>query len=358
MSTGSPSTSPPHHPQFIYAVLTTYLTAHTHSILSIEILPSSYPSPNLLADGTNLGLPKKSLVQAFLIARQVLFSRLHDNHWGNGNEPSASESSDASLEAATKILLLYNPEHLTAANARKHHLRSLLPTATSTSTSPPSALPQPPAALTSDLAFSTTLLTSPLPRHAKSPTLWSHRYWLLKTYRSALVRSGSGSGAADGNSTHQGYGTLLEEEISTVLRAGERHPANYHAFLYARRIVLLLERQKPEPEPETETETETEDVRARITNTVHKWCLAHPRDISGWGFLAFWLDPSFRFRGGESQSDSEMVNQTVLDAVIQRTEAFVRDLDWRGKSVQWFLSRMKLRGQGIQEAEHGIRQTG
>ena len=110
--------------------------------------------------------------------------------------------------------------------------------------------------------------------------------------------------------------------------------------------MLLLGRQKPGPEPETE------DGRARITKTVHKWCLAHPRDISGWGFLAFWLDHSSR----GNESEMEMVNQTMVDAVIQRTEAFVRDLDWRGKSVEWFLSSMKLHGKGIgSKGEHGIR---
>ena len=348
----SSSPSPPPTPQSIYTALTTHLALHTHSTLEVEIFPSSYPLPSpsssnspLLIDGTCLALSKKSLIQAFLIARQILSSYLIGGEASKSDCARENRDDPHGLEAATKILLLYNPEHLTAANTRKRCLRSLLSPSSSSSTSTtPSA--QGASALISERAFSTTLVTSPLPRHAKSPTLWSHRYWLLKTHLSFFLRPfppfprpTSSTATDDENSTtRQRYSQLLEEEITTVLQAAERHAANYHAFLYARRVILLLERERA---GEGE-ELWYEGIRGRIVGTLHKWCLAHPGDISGWAFLTFLLD----------RSSSETENQ-IVETAIKRTESFVRDLDWRGESVQWFLQSMKRRRKGVQ-GECGI----
>lgn len=345
-TTPSTSSSQLQSPQSIYTALTTYLTLHTHSTLEIEILRSSYPLPPqssspLLTDGTSLALPKKTLVQAFLIARQILFSYLHEHEGSKSDCAREDEDNPCGLEAATKILLLYNPEHLTAANTRKRYLRSLLITSTSNSIPPSSR--QITTALTSERAFSTTLLTSPLPRHAKSPTLWSHRYWLFETYHSYFLYSTPPSPSpadGNGNSTPRsgGYRQLLEEEIITVLQAAERHTANYHAFLYARRLTLLLEL-------ESERKGEVlwhEEARGRIVGTLHKWCLAHPRDISGWAFLTFLLN-----RGSSGTEDR------TVETVVKRTEDFVRDLNWKGESMAWFLQNLRGYKKGVQ-GERGI----
>lgn len=72
---------------------------------------------------------------------------------------------------------------------------------------------------------------------------------------------------------------------------------------------------------------------------VHRWCLTHPRDISGWAFLVFWMREvkrcfSLRKSGGEDE----------IRRVVTETEVWVRRYDWEGESVEWFLKACRVLG--------------
>lgn len=103
------------------------------------------------------------------------------------------------------------------------------------------------------------------------------------------------------------------------MRAGERHPRNYYAWNYARQLLATLSER---------SEDSTAELARGSVEVVKKWCLGHPRDVSGWAFLAFLLGRVDRVgaEGGER--------------VVRETRAFVRKFQWRGESVEWFLKVM------------------
>ncbi|TGJ85368.1 hypothetical protein E0Z10_g3404 [Xylaria hypoxylon] len=233
------------------------------------------PGVNFLQDGNAIAIPKLRLVQAFFVARQILQAHLEN----------ASEIITDDVTAATSILLLMDPEHLTAANIRKRVLsRSGNPTQ---------------ATLRTEQQFVDTLLTARLHRHTKSPTLWSHRRWLVTTC--------------------WGLGIPWDNRHDiqhVVMVAGERHPRNYVAWQHAR---LLLDRDPT--------------LAATIAFDVKEFCLRNHSDISGWAFLS---DCIARIQDEESRRS---VCSSVLDDVFSMTESF----RWTNESVWMFLRTVVAR---------------
>src|ERR1700744_3971783 len=111
----------------------------------------------------------------------------------------------------TFIILLFDPEYITAANFRKRRIQTLFASSELHSN------------FKDELLFLNTILTSPLHRQSKSPTLWHHRWWLLTE---VLPRLNIG----DSN-----LQTIVASEFAAVMKAGERHPNNYYAFQHGRR---------------------------------------------------------------------------------------------------------------------------
>ncbi|MCJ1380515.1 hypothetical protein MMC17_003623 [Xylographa soralifera] len=309
---------PPEIPSSTYTTLTTHLHTHHLSTLSLEILPSS--SPPLLHDNLNLGISKTALIQSFLVAREVFLSQ-------PPSPPIPNPLHAQKINSATKILLLYDPEHLSAANWRKRHISHLASRNPSSPANKPCAQDAPAAplhlAVLEEWAFLTSLLTSPLQRHAKSSTLWWHRCWLVRNYINHLLApdsiaegsvSQSGSGAGD-------LSAFLRAEMDVVLQAAERHTANYHAFHYGRRVLRL--------HPGVWICGDGEGV----VEKVRRWCFAHPRDGSGWGFLAFLL----RYEGLVVDGGEE---KGLIGKVSDQTREFVTAVGWKGESVEWFLREM------------------
>ncbi|MCJ1246085.1 hypothetical protein MMC30_003289 [Trapelia coarctata] len=350
MSTApTPSQDPPSSlrisPETLYTTLTAFLSTHTSSTLSVEILPSSH-SHGILHDGLNLAIPKKALIQCFLIARTTLLSTLSiSSHPPN---PGHNFPDTPSVDLATEIILLYDPEHLSAANWRKRNL-----TALSIACMPTSSEPQPieqedrraryQRAVEAEQSFLTTLLTSPLPKHPKSPTLWSHRYWLLKSQLSLLSPSPTPS-PHNPNPPRTPISAFIRSELTTILSAASRHKSNYHAFHYGRRLLSLLSPSSPPTHPSLPdpffilSSAELEDV----VQEVRKWCLAHPRDISGWGFLAWLL--RWGVEGKEGTGDTHW--RDVVYREVKKVEEFVRRVGWKGASVEWFLREVGQVGVG------------
>lgn len=88
---------------------------------------------------------------------------------------------------------------------------------------------------------------------------------------------------------------------------------------------------------------------------VQKWCFAHPRDISGWAFLAFLLrqrrydgaptiSATIAMNNGLSKGAGRVEKVTAKENATQRavaeTKEFVRKFKWKGASVEWFLKAM------------------
>jgi hypothetical protein len=249
-------------------------------LLEVEFLGQSYPltsGVNFLHDGNAIAIPKLRLVQAFSVAHKVLRKHLAN--------PSKLITSD--LEAATTILLLMDPEHLTAANIRK---RALLVPGNPTHTT-----------LKREQQFIDTLLTARLHRHTKSPTLWSHRRWLVSTcWKLGIHRD------------------VMHDIKSVVMIAGQRHPRNYVAWQHARFLV---------------DHDSSLSLVAAIAFDTKEFCLRNHSDISGWSFLDHCIT---RIQDEEFRRE---ICSSVFGEVLAMTDSF----RWTNESVWVFLRTVVAR---------------
>lgn len=263
----------------VFEDISVVLTQASSSLLELELLGQSHvldPNTTFLQDGNAIAIPKLRLVQAFIYARQILSRHLQ-----------ASEKYSAQdIRKATAVILLMDPEHLTAANTRKRLLTSSLPGAEDTT--------QP---FLDEKLFIDSLLTSRLHRHTKSPILWSHRRWLTEQFQQV------------------GIATDTAEDLRRVVFvAAERHPRNYYAWCHARHLINSVDSGNGnQPRPEVVADTK-------------RWCFSHHDDVSGWMFLLFLL------RRWPQEAT------LTFDETLRLTESF----HWRNESVWYFLRNMML----------------
>jgi protein prenyltransferase alpha subunit repeat containing protein 1 len=264
-------------PTAIYKEIAAVLCTPRTSLLEIELLGKAHTmvlGQNYLLEDSYLAIPKVKLVQAFLVARQIFLKLLRN----------CPEGKEKDLKDATAIMLLMDPEHLTAANSRK---RLLLEEAKDGDLK---------EILGRELQFVDTYLTARLHRHTKSPNLWSHRRWLLQQYELSNIEVDA-----------------KEMFEKVVLVAAERHPRNYYAWSHMRWLVASFDLNG--------------ELKKEILPTVQGWCLRHPSDISGFSFLLFCLKVP-----GRSQTDLNDIKR-VYDHVIELALSF----KWTHESVWTFL---------------------
>lgn len=259
------------NPQAAYSSISSILTTPPScGRLEIEILGKEIPLPEgtcVLQDGISVGISKLGLVQAFLVARKIL----QDHITGSSSSPQI----DDDLFAATAVILLMDPEFLTAANTRKRLIQKQLNDNQHAWT-----------VLTKEEMFLDSLLTSRLHRHTKSPTLWNHRRWLVGLHSSLGVRVG-----------------VLGDLENVVFLAGERHPRNYYAWCHARYLVGLEAKEWSGYNP-----------HINILAAVKKWCFEHHQDISGWSFLYHLLD-NYDCSGRDICGDDISISSTFSDVL-------------------------------------------
>ncbi|CBX91932.1 hypothetical protein IAQ61_000139 [Plenodomus lingam] len=248
-----------------YERISDFFQKHADDVCEVEILPPAIqPRDGVsLQDGLNLGIPKKALALAYLEARRRFFDSKGYNDY-----------TSMALQA-TKIMLLFDPEHLTAANYRKHWLNRLK---AETGSQFGSAFH---TALRQEQKFLNTILTSPLHRQTKSPTLWYHRLWVMNPLSTIELGNADDSQCVD----------FWRAELATVCKSGERHPKNYYAWQYARRL---------KPRMVSAREEDFIDV-------LKEWCCRNPSDISGWTFLLVLLSGS---------ENAKKVYDTLRDVMI------------------------------------------
>lgn len=380
-------------------------------ILELDILPSSYPS-TLYSSPPSLALPKPLLARLFVIAHTKFFTyvishtgvqssvedegtqeRLEDEGSPTDQSYQSGEGSPyiAAL-SATRVLLLWDPNHITAANFRKRHLllRSKskavsIPNSQSTVHDAAHLNASFLALLRSELSFLTSLVTSPLSKAPKASTLWAHRLWLLRSFHTGVLMlfqkeqvSGRESGkwmeeGAEGNSGDRaamvknedlqtGESTLdsansalqhlYTRELQTVMRAADRHPRNYYAWGYARALFTHLTIIQPSkhPTPTSPIPSLSSSLALSILPSIHNWCMTHPRDISGWTFLLFLIqrlglelglgpEPTPFTSSGFSPEDIDLQNaaKREVDGILRATTEAAEKFAWRGESVRWFL---------------------
>ncbi|PHH91814.1 hypothetical protein CDD83_10237 [Cordyceps sp. RAO-2017] len=265
----------------IFEEIASVLSCDSGVLLEIELLGYSHrlsAGSYYLQDGNAIAIPKLRLVQAFIHARHVFRKHVE----------TTESSADDRIRNATAVMLLFDPEHLTAANARKRMLDS------ETGPKPGQAA----RLLLREKLFVDSLLTSRLHRHTKSPTLWSHRRWLM------------------GRLGENGVAIERARDLRTVvLVSAERHPRNYYAWSHARHLGT----------PGDQGWTDADERRTMVADT-KKWCFSHHDDVSGWMFLAFLLEG----RPAEAA--------LVFTETLELAESF----RWRNESVWYFLRNMVL----------------
>lgn len=250
------------------------LSQEYDDLLEIELLPASHQLADgaaLLQDGNAIAVPKLQLVQAFLVARKKLL-----------RDASIQESDWRTTIEALNVVLLMDPEHLTAANTRKRIIEDASYTDKAKATT----------LLLRERYFIDSLLTSRLHRHTKSPVLWSHRRWLMGRFLEAGLRL-----------------DVAWDLKRVIFISAERHPRNYYAWCHARLLVDMAGRLEP-------------DQLSALVDDTKRWCFSHHNDISGWEFLQFLLR--------RCQAD-------VVLEVFKETMKRVGSFSWRNESVWTFL---------------------
>ena len=333
-------------PEEIYTELTRLLGNRRDQIYDFEILPPGFGP--LVHDGHSIGITKKAMVQAFCIARRVFLGALNVRQ---ENSPTPKESKKTSstgtrgddafgsISRAAEVILLFDPEHLTACNWKKRELIRILGQGLSD---------QIILAIRREITFTTTLLRSPLHRHSKSPTLWFHRYWIMsqvllepktKSPKFLMTVLCSQDGETLACSALEDAEQVLSSELAVILESGEHHPMNYYAFSYIRQFIDLLARllaQLPLDPSDNGLQPQQDQIfpstHGRIMKSLslrgvlqktHTWCLSHPGDISGWSFLSFLLD----------KADDPSVRKST----VERTVQYATDIAWEGEALWSFL---------------------
>lgn len=181
---------------------------------TIEILPgeihewvsetgqvSTFLSPYVFVDG-HLGIPQKQLFRDYIDALSVF-------KMAQENKVTAKESTQISdLIASTSVILVANPAHLAALNARKQLVQQSLLN--------PSQ----------ELAFSTVLVS--LRNSSKQSILWHHRRWLFKI----LYPLASSGPQTEPNENFYLPHDVLEKEFAIIAKACEVYPRNYYAWTH------------------------------------------------------------------------------------------------------------------------------
>jgi hypothetical protein len=284
----------------VYNDIVKALSFESDSLLEIEFLGKSHPLPegcNVLVDGNSIALPKINLVQAFVVARKVFFNYVRE----------CPEDKSLEFRNATAVMLLMDPEHLTAANARKRLIQE-------SRKDPKVDIKQ---ILKKEIQLVDSYLTSRLHRHTKSPTLWGHRRWVLDVCKS----------------NQMGY-NIHNDLKSVILVAAERHPRNYYAWSHLRWLVQSFASG-------TNIQVTDSDFN-KMVSVVKNWCLRHPSDTSGFAFLLFYLS----MPGSSGDVSNTQLRSSVCSEVLRLGVSF----QWTHETIWVFLRTLVASG-GILGAE-------
>ncbi|KAI7964975.1 hypothetical protein MJO29_003073 [Puccinia striiformis f. sp. tritici] len=220
----------------------------TLSITEIEIFNTPIPSSAefiINGDHHQLGIPQKILAQIYAHASQRF-------HTTNKTDDEEAEN----LFKLTRILLIQNPDHLTALSTR----RKLLKTGEQ---------------LREELELNTVLLS--VVSHSKSTGLWFHRRWIFaQLHRCPPPTSSS-------NPIYKPFVQFtpdrIEEEFVFNLQTCDRYPRNYYAWFHRKWVLSQLPSLHPQDTIDGILDTEKERI-LRFMGT-------HPKDNSATNYIQF-----------------------------------------------------------------------
>ncbi|KAL1681900.1 hypothetical protein EV122DRAFT_287739 [Schizophyllum commune] len=219
----------------------------------------SQDQPFLLQEG-NLGVPVKVLYKLYVDASRQFSPCLKAYRAG----PSSTAAK--SVASLSSIIILANPAHQTALNARKTLIQN--------SQLDPSA----------ELELTAHILTASKDG-AKQSTLWDHRRWLLLCiYPSPKARSLSRKSprgwASDASRCQALPLPLIEKELSLTLRACEMYPRNYHAWVYRHTIFESILCMLEDADVPNSHRTEMFKLVEQETQTMMSWIDCHVSDYT------------------------------------------------------------------------------
>lgn len=258
--------------------------------LGLAILPDSQqlpPGSHVQIVENTLGIPKGVLQKAFITARRIFFHHLD----------AVSENCQLIIDSSA-VMLLFDPEHITAANARKRVSLAYLTHSKSEQLQ----------RLSDELWFTEILLTSKLKRHNKSPTLWSHRKWIIKNHDTSMVMMNP-------------IGMDRNEVKDVIPLSADHHPRNYYAWDYLRWWITSRRQRGLMSTP-------SDLAMAGLVEFYLDWCLKHTSDTSGWSFLT-WMLRSRSFYTLDGPYLQAWVAKKVLD--------FAMSMKLKNESIWIFL---------------------
>ncbi|KAH7910995.1 hypothetical protein BJ138DRAFT_1186992 [Hygrophoropsis aurantiaca] len=290
------------HDQRLSAASSDLLASLLHSHpTSIEILPGDaslwahQPSPADAIDAgsstypflfieNNLGIPQKVLYSTYILAVQR-FTQCKKRDLA-----VASRSAILELKSTSAIIILANPAHHTALNARRRLVLCAYsyPADTHDPSEDAGCL-----RAEDELAFTAALLSS---RHcAKEAGLWSYRRWLMqRIYPSESDACAACSISCDRFLALRIPPDVLRTELRIVTRACELYPRNYFAWMHRsicmqgvlHHIAALHRPHSPNPDDkEAHVHDEYLDIITAEISTTKRWIEQHVADASAVHYL-------------------------------------------------------------------------
>ncbi|CAL1711325.1 unnamed protein product [Somion occarium] len=301
--------------------------------LGIEILPGdasawlpegSNERPFLFEE-RNLGIPSKVLYRAYLEAVHIFAEARRTWH-------PISESNKTALIHSSSVILLANPAHQTALNARKRFVLSKSLHAEV------------------DLCFNTALLS--LPDASKQSIVWHHRRWLLRRLRnptSPLLEAHEdtldvinfsvedlrqefsiASRASEPSSSllpsHHDLNALLMEECGWIKTWIDRHISDYTAMQYACQIFSIaagmgknnLSWASPPPDMSPDALLDIQGLRTHAQSLLH----TYPERESLWMYFR----DTFQMTGSpQERLDARSVVWGLVDFIRELLDTSAAD---------------------------------
>jgi protein prenyltransferase alpha subunit repeat containing protein 1 len=292
--------------QQAFDAISSALLKHSEGLLEVEVLPKSHNLPAgqyVQQEGPVVAISKPGLVAAFFLARRQLLAYPQALRGNDSASKDGVKATEYEISAATAVLLLLDPEHLTAANTRKRLTRAVLHDSVALD-----------LRLKQDTHLMLSFLSSRLFRHNKSPTLWGHLRWTTEVSIDAGL---------DVDEAFQAH-------FDAILTAAERHPRNYYAWCYARWLAERIQNR----------------TVLTLAIKVRNWCTQHHNDTSGWSFLHFLLESMDVLKTGFPKD--------CFDEILELTMS----LRWANEAVWVFLRTLatsNLAGDGaIQRLQNSL----
>lgn len=294
-----------------------FCSRKSNESFEIEILlPGQGP---LLRDGSFIGITKKALTKAFVIARKRFMQ-----HLDHARADTVEEQTECA--ALTEIILLFDCEHTTACNWRKRRVAASINRYIAAKNTGRQTLQD---LFESELNLITTFVCSPLHRHTKSPTLWQHRLWLM----AERIRLQDHL-QEDIFLRQEGMQRLILAEWKIVCKAGELHPKNYYAFNYIRQLHSHVSKLSERAVPVIIQDSALlHELAVMLVDPMLTWCLSNPKDVSGWVFLFYLL--------GHEDPPGKQDMKHLRKVAMERTLHFAVEITaWDGESLWTFVDLM------------------